>query len=356
MSRSSQLLAVALALTSFSARAFAQAPTPGPAAPPEQAAPPAIEILYHADLDGRLATPACAGAAKREGDVDYATLLGRLAGERADGSRPVTLLGGNIATPDLFGAGLVERGPAGIEALAALLARGQYDAIAFGHHELSMTPEALGQLARALVARGMPVVATNLRCDARARGACPDVRPSVLVRRGELSLGIVATISPTVVPGIPAASFKGLTLDDPAPAARAAIRALRARGARYVILMAQGPRDATSLDQVDALARKLAGGPRGEGPDVILAGGLAGEGAERPMRALYRDGVAPIAGSPTGTAGLTRLRLGGGDASPVIDTLASAGATPDADAAARLAAELTAACARYGAAAAPGPV
>jgi len=342
-------------------------PESGATSTPPPASAPALELLFHADLDGRLATPACARTPAAPAGPTYAALVGRLAALRAatapDRPAPVALLGGNIAAPDLFGATLLERGPSGMEALAAILAQGRYDAIALGHHELSLDQVALGQLVAALKARGMPVVATNLRCDGHARGICPQVQPDALVRHGGLAVGVVATISPAVVPGIPAAVWRGLTLDDPAAAARLAIRGLRKRGARMVVLIAQGPRDATALDRVDALSRQLAAAPAEERPDVILAGGLAGDLGDRPVRTLRRDGAAPIAGSPTGAEGLTRLRLATAPdpASPfseplVIDTIPSAGATPDPATAARLKAELGTVCAAYGTAAAPAPI
>ena len=346
-------------------------PESGPAAPRRpgvKVSEPAVELLFHADLDGRLATPACAGTPPGGTAPTYAAVIGRLTALRAaaassERAAPVALLGGNIAAPDLFGASLLERGRPGIDALAGILAPGHYDAIALGHHELSLDAAVLGQLVGAVRAQGMPVVATNLRCDGHTRGVCPTVQPDVLLKRGDLSVGVVATISPAVVPGIPPSAFKGLTLDDPASAARPAIRGLRQRGARVVVLIAQGPRDASALDRVDALARQLAAAPAAERPDVILAGGLAGDAGERPVRTLRRDGTAPIAGSPTGAGGLTRVRWAAAPdpSSPfsepiVIDTIPSAGALPDAVTASRLAAQLAAACAAYGRPVAPAGI
>lgn len=342
---------------------------------------PRVELLYHADLDGRLATPTCDKTSARRSTSDYASLIGLLDAEGADArtegrGQPLVLFGGNLATPDLLGSNLVERGPSGIAALAQLFARGHYDAIALGHHELSMSADALGQLASELFAHGMPVVATNLRCNPTERATCPRVQPEVLTHRGDVPVGIVATVSPAVVAGIPAATFKGLALDDPATAARRTIRSLRARGAQLVVLMTQGPRDATALDQVDALSRQLATAPADERPDVIVAGGVAGDAGGRPIQSLRREGTPPIAGSPAGTRGLTRVVLravvpapdsmsssadsarlrAGVDTAVAIDTLASSGAPRDPAIAGTLDAELAAVCVKFGVAAAPGVV
>jgi len=346
-------------------------PETGPVGPPHPGAKvstPAVELLFHADLDGRLATPACAGTPPGGAPPTYAALIGRLTALRAaatgaEATAPVTLLGGNFATPDLFGATLIERGREGIDALAGILAPAHYDAIALGHHELSLDKVSLGQLVTALQAQGTPVLATNLRCDSHARGICPAVQPDVLLKRGDVPVGVVATISPAVIPGIPPSLLKGLTLDDPATAARAAIQRLRKRGARVVVLMAQGPRDTTALDRVDALSRQLAAAPADERPDIILAGGLAGDLGDRPVRTLRRDGAAPIAGSPTGAGGLTRVRWAAAPdpATPfseplVIDTIPSAGAVPDEVTTSRLRAQLATVCAAYGKAVAPAGI
>ena len=55
------------------------------------------------------------------------------------------------------------------------------------------------------------------------------VQPDALLKRGDVSVGVVATISPAVIPGIPPSALKGLVLEDPASSARAAIRGLRKR-------------------------------------------------------------------------------------------------------------------------------
>lgn len=342
---------------------------------------PRVELLYHADLDGRLATPSCDKASARRSTGDYASLVGLVDAEGADArtqgrDQPLVLFGGNLATPDLLGSDLVERGPTGIAALVGLFARGRYEAIALGHHELSMSASVLAQLASELSAHGMPVVATNLRCNPAERAACPRVQPEVVVRRGGVSVGIVATISPAVVAGIPPAIFKGLSLEDPATAARRTVRSLRAGGAPLVVLMTQGPRDASALDQVDALARQLAGAPAEERPDIILAGGVAGEAGDRPVQSLRRESAPPIAGSPAGTRGLTRVVLRAAITAPAaapaaagsaavrapfeapvaVDTLASSEVPRDPALAGTLDAELAAVCVKFGVAAAPGAV
>jgi 2',3'-cyclic-nucleotide 2'-phosphodiesterase (5'-nucleotidase family) len=376
------------------------APTGAAAVAPDTAAPAAVQsvtLLYHADLDGRFARPACDGASAP--GADYAGLVGLLtqaratargASEPSDNRQPgpLTLLGGNLATPDLMGRTLLERGASGAATLAALLARGGYDAVALGHHDLSLEPPQLQQLLDALRARGLTVVATNLRCDGARGPVCATVAREVVIKRGSSSIGVLATISPSVLPGIPLAARRGLSLDAPVAAVRAAVRRLRARGAAWVILMTQGPRDLRGLEEIDALQRAFAvpsqAGPATVGdrgshgvgvgfdasdrPDVILAGGLADDDGDQALRSLRRDQAPPVVGSQPGVSGLSQVILGaGGNRDGVTVEALDAGSPPstpstrepaaaDAETRALLAPEITAYCSTYEAPLAPAPV
>jgi 2',3'-cyclic-nucleotide 2'-phosphodiesterase (5'-nucleotidase family) len=301
--------ACALAAVLAAARASA-ADAPAAAADQQDTIAPAraIRILFHADLDGRFAEPAC-GKLGRPPVADYAALVAALGDARADAQsrgdrRPFALLGGNWAGPDPFAAALLDAGP---RALPDLLGRAGYDAVALGHDELSLDDATLDALLPALARAGVPVVATNLTCDAR-RPACAAVRRDAIVKRGDATLGVLATLSPSVLAGIPPGRLAGFGLGDPADAIRAGVARLRGQGARVIVVMTDGPRDARALDEVDALARRLSGAAR---PDLVLGAGLADEESGRTIRLFRRDGAPPVVGSATGTAGVTSIRIDG---------------------------------------------
>jgi 2',3'-cyclic-nucleotide 2'-phosphodiesterase (5'-nucleotidase family) len=333
-----------------------------------------LAILYHADLDGRLATPDC--ASRRSVPPDYPALLGAIAVARAAAAAnqltpPVTLLGGNLAAPDLFGRGLLARGAPGVELLATLFARGSYDAVALGHHDLSLDPSELQLLVDALASRGMPVLATNLRCDEHRRALCAATRREVVIPRGPSKVGVLATLSPTVLSGIASPSRAGLSLDEPLDVIRRTVRRLRAGGATHVILMVQGPRGARGLEEVDALQRRLAscaadrpaqnGAQEGsqdgsrdgsldgscDAPDVILAGGLQDEESDRALRLLRRDESPPVVGAPAGSIGLSKVELGGAPSAFAVDALFADQTVADASARALLIPEIASYCAAY---------
>ncbi|HVR60536.1 MAG TPA: 5'-nucleotidase, partial [Polyangia bacterium] len=204
-----------------------------------------------------------------------------------------------------------------------------------------------------------PIVASNLRCDPPARAACARLRSDVIVDRGAERIGILATISPDVLPEIAPARRAGLIIDDPIAAARAGVRRLRARGATRVLLMTQGPRGDRALATVDAFARAL-GSVAADRPDLILGGGLAEPESGRALRLLARDGAPPVvgAGSSSGAAAAAGADAGGiaeltrvvlPASGPVVDARPADSHPPDADVARTLAALGASYCARYGA-------
>ncbi|MES1165454.1 MAG: hypothetical protein ABUR63_06850, partial [Verrucomicrobiota bacterium] len=261
-----------------------------------------LEILFHADLDGRFASPRCGKPGPEA--PDEAAIVASLAAARIQAPDALTLLGGNWAGPDPFGAALLGPGAAHADALAALFTRAHYDAIAVGHNELALEDATLDALLPRLEASGLALLATNLTCDAR-RPACAAVRRDLLIHRGGQTIGVLATISPSVLPGIPSGRLAGLGLTDPAAAIRDGVTRLRRQGATQVVVLTDGPRDARALDELDALVRQLASGPA---PDLLLAAGVADEETGRPIQLLRRAGAPPAVGSPVGTAGVARVR------------------------------------------------
>jgi hypothetical protein len=343
-----------LALPAFPVAAADLPGTPAAAAPASVAPPSAEpEVLFHADLSGRFATPACGKPGKAP--PDYAALVAALADARAAASTrneppPLTILGGNWAGPDPFAATLLEQGKAGARSLVGLLGRGAYDAIALGHDELSLEPIMLDTLLSEFAARGLPILATNLTCDAR-RPACAAIRHEILVRRPGVTIGLLATISPSVTAGIPLARLAGFALGDPLVAIRAGVIRLRAQGARRILVLTDGPRDVRALDEVDNLARHLVGA---EAPDLLLAAGLADEPSGGAMRLLRRDGAPPVVGSRSGTTGFSAVRMAAGDVA--VDAVPVVAARSDAETEKLLASIESDFCPRAGQALAPAPV
>ena len=291
--------------------ATAQTPPAPTATSLPSPAPAPTELLFHADLDGRFA-PVCGQTPTVA--IDYAGLLASIDARRAAAlagaaQPPVVLLGGNWAGPDPLASEILSDGAAGARTLAALLGRGQYDAIAVGHEELSLAPAVLDELLPVLARAGLPLVASNLICDAR-RPACAAIKRELLVRRPDAIVGVLAVVSPSVIAGIAPGRMAGLGLGDPAAAVREGVKRLRAAGATRVIVLTDGPRDTRALDEIDALQRHL---EEPGAPDLLLAAGLTDEETGRTVRLLWREGAPPVVGAAAGVRALTTVMLAGAE-------------------------------------------
>ncbi len=316
--------------------------------------PTTMKILFHADLDGQFAS-ACGqpAAAVR----DFAGLLAGIDLQRA-GARdagqppPVVLLGGNWSGPDPLANEILASGVAGARTMAALLARAHYDAIALGHVELSFAPPLLDELLPALARAGLPLVATNLTCDAR-RPACAAIKHEILVRRSNAVVGVLAVISPSVIAGIAPGRLAGLGLGDPLAAIRDGVKRLRAAGASRVVVLTDGPRDARALGEIDALQRHLG---ETSAPDLLLAAGLFDEETGRTLGLLRRLGAPPVVGSEAGAGALTVVELSAGGALTTADVVETRAGARDTEIERLLAGATAASCARAAQPVAPAPI
>jgi len=321
-----------------------------------QTAPTSIAVLYHADLDGRLGVPPCGRTERAE--PGYAALVSTIRTERAREQdtghlAPVVLLGGNVLGSTPLARAVLDHGPAGRRTFADILVRAGYDAVALGHRELSAAPDELEAVLRELARQGVPAVASNLHCAGARETLCQVTRRELIIDRGGEKLGLVATIAPAVLGGVPPDRRGGLRLDDPFTTIAAAVRSLRQRGAARVLAMVQVPRGAAALGEVDALARRLTGGAM---PDALLAGGLWDEEDGRPVLTVRREGAAPVVGSTAGAAGMTKVSLDAGGQPTAIDWIRAGGEPADGVIEKLLEPETAGYCDRYGASAAPGPV
>lgn len=333
------------------------APLPLPAPPPSERAP--LDLLFHADLQGRFAAPSCT---QRRGPPDFSALVGQLdrirtEAKTAGGLPPVALLGGNVAGPGLFARGLLKRdGDEGARALAALLVQAGYAAIALGPHDLGLERDRLERFVAAVQAAGVPLIATNLRCDAGSVGFCGTVQADALVQHGDQRVGVMAVISPLVLPGIPAERRQGWSLADPAEAVRSAARRLRERGASRLVLLTQMPRSRVAREQLEQLAARLGQEVQ---LDAILAGGLASDDERGGVSLIQSVGQPPIVGSPMGTDFVQRVRLSGSRSAGAradVWSVPTAGGARDPETAALLEPHLAQYCARYGTVLGPGAI
>lgn len=157
------------------------------------------------------------------------------------------------------------------EVLADLVTQLGYDTLAFGENDMGAPRPRTIELARVLSRRGVPYVASNLRCDEEGSALCEVVvdasDPSPLVATGNERAAFLAFLDPEVLARVAPDRSIGLRVDPIADSLPTAVRAARAAGATLVIAVL----DVTS-DEAFALARGL---PDDGRPDLVL---IADEG------------------------------------------------------------------------------
>lgn len=273
-----------------------------------------IELVYHADLEGQLAAPRC-GRSPTQAEPDYAAQVAAIqsiqqAATERGAPQPIVLLGGDQIAPDLFSRVVLEdEGEAGARAIAATLGRARYDAITLGNHELSTRRERLERFADAVTSVGMPIVVSNMKCDTTVQRFCTRISREVIVTRGDQQIAILGVLSPRMLATIARSQLTGIELVEPAVAIAEQVQRLRKSGVHAVVVMMQVNSGGGGLEEVLALQRTL---PRDHAPDVILASSFADADGQRQTLLVRQEGSPAVAGSSSGTRGVTRVTLAPG--------------------------------------------
>ncbi len=223
---------------------------------------PNARVLATSGVDGHLGVPICDGSRDLVPHPRslYTYALVRQAHAEDD---PLVLDAGG-----LLGQGGVVRFSAehDPDALATLVAALGYDALAFGASELATPRARMLTLARAVTARGVPFVASNLRCtDPRSAPLCDVLRdasdPPLLVRAGRLELAVLAMTPPERLARLDPSERRGLELSSiPETLADQVERARSSADAVVLVLDTSRANALALLDVLDERAR----------PDLVI--------------------------------------------------------------------------------------
>jgi hypothetical protein len=254
---------------------------------------PEVAIIYSADLRGALAAPRgdAGGLARRATWVDRARLAARAL---------VQVDAGDIAPSAEDETALAD--PAAQEARARLALRAYrrmgVDAITVGERDLAL---GVAKWRSWCDDAKVPVVAANLVGD-DGRALFPADR---IVRAADVSVGVFGILDLT---GEPWTAPPGVVVADPSAAARAAVRSLRARGARVIVGLFHVAAGLTRARQIAEAT---------DGIDVVV---LGHGGPSAPPRYVTAD----VRGRAVGRID---LRVAGGGAPRLEDHLLAS--TPD---------------------------
>jgi 2',3'-cyclic-nucleotide 2'-phosphodiesterase (5'-nucleotidase family) len=199
------------------------------------------------------------GVLAQEGRGGLALLAGYLTNLRAarEAEGGAVLL---IDAGDMFQGTLESNLTEGAVVVAAYNALG-YTAAAVGNHEFDFGPEgppstprgpgddARGALKARAAEAAFPLLAANLIDEATGRAVdWPNVRPSVLVERAGIRVGIIGVMTINALSATLAGNVKGLTMAPLAPTIAEHASRLRAAGADIVIVSAHAGGRCTAFD------------------------------------------------------------------------------------------------------------
>jgi 2',3'-cyclic-nucleotide 2'-phosphodiesterase (5'-nucleotidase family) len=268
---------------------------PAPAAqvtppPPPQAAPPPppFRVAITSGINGQFSPVVC-------GDEPPAPVFANVAGQLA--AEPDTLA---FDAGDLLGPAAVTRLTVqhDVDAFTAAVAASGIRVMAFGHRDLSADRGPIIAALRALRARNLRHVLSNLHCDATHRELCEVVEDGddapVQFDSPAGRVALIAMVDPSALPLLSRDRAAGLTLDPLAEAVPRAVTAARAAGAMHVVVMVD-PRARHEVAQALELAELF---EPGQGPDALVVHDLpAGTAAIQ----TARSGV-PIVSTRPGNA------------------------------------------------------
>lgn len=264
-----------LALTTLlgTRAAFAQtAPEQPPPAPAQPAATPSaatpstapLRLVVSSGLQGDVTRLACVTEGQRSSGL--ATLSRSLASVAGDAVL-------RIDAGDLFGASatasLATRDH--LAALVDAVASTGLRALVVGHRDLGGPRADVIARARALAARGIPTVLSNLRCEAEGQALCDAIVDGgddpVVLSTPSGGVGVVSVLAPASLQAMARDRSEGISLSSPEESLGRAVLAARVAGARFVVAFYDPEWPSTLADTV-RMVRAL---PRDQRPDVVFA-------------------------------------------------------------------------------------
>ena len=224
-------------------------------------------IVATSGIGGHLAEPVCSGdVAFRE--AAFGHIAPRLVTEKESADRPFVLDTGGLLTPGGVARFAVAHAP--LDLAFTLDALG-YRALAFGSGELAAPRSPMQRALGAVRGRGIPTVATNLFCDARARALCevlvdgsdgPSIHPV-----GDRTLAFLAFLPEDAIARVAPDRAEGVRIAPIVESMADGVRRARAAGADLVVASLDPGPGPNATARVLAIADAL---PPEARPDVLF--------------------------------------------------------------------------------------
>ena len=281
-------------------------------------------LIVSSGVAGRLAHPVCAGGETLR-PSDFARSAAALTWQPALRERPLAFDTGGL---------LAARGPTNYalreqpKQLANLVAELGYAALVLGVDDLGARRTDLAAVVQALRDLAIPVIASNLRCGARAKEFCAALvsvdDPVWLHDDGKAKVALIGVMPRQAFLGLSPARARNFSLADPLDTMLAKTREARERGAELVIVSLDAWRDPDAAASALSLVRGM---PEEERPDVMVVSTLGAE-----LLSARPASVRPVivAGPPGGLleVHLSPASMGAGHALDARPLHASSSAPP----------------------------
>ncbi|MFK7998280.1 MAG: 5'-nucleotidase C-terminal domain-containing protein [Polyangiales bacterium] len=227
-----------------------------------------LRVVASAGVAGEFARPICEEGQTLE-TLPFARTARALTARRAQGDIV-------IDTGGLFARHGVTRFTSreNPDALAALSEALGYHALAVSEADLGDPRDSLVARARALRERGIPMVASNLRCDESADALCDVLWTAADGVPTINGVAILSFIEPAALGRVGPASRRGLRLLPLATSVRRLVTAARERGAETVIAIIDSGRGAQAIAHASAAMREI---PAAERPDIVFSSDAGSE-------------------------------------------------------------------------------
>lgn len=239
------------------------------------ALPIAARLLITSGVGGHFTEPLCDANTSLSPSA-FAKIAPHLESLRA--LDPLVLDTGGLLAPNAVSMYAARHEP---DSYAQLIAELGYHALTFGESELSANRGELVATLRALRARGVPSIASNLRCDPNVPSAAAlcevlvDASDGVpVITRGNDRIAVLTFIAEDAITRAAPDLSAGLRLAPIAQAIGPAVEAARARGATLVVAIIDDGYGAEAASRILSLARQLRESHR---PDLLIAANAGSE-------------------------------------------------------------------------------
>lgn len=220
-------------------------------------------VIASSDVHGRFAYPVCHHGETLRPSDEAAFTYALVRAVRAE-DRPMVLDTGGLLTPGGVARYAADERPSSLATMVRALG---YRALVFGRNELAAPRSGILRVAAELEERGIPMIASNLRCGRGAEEVCAVVvdaaDPPSIHDVAEERMAVLSVLAENALAQVAPDRREGLTLDPPAATLGRMTREARDAGATIVVAVV----DAAVEGGVLALAGSL---PENARPDLLL--------------------------------------------------------------------------------------